>query len=69
MRAHVPLEVKGVVEALAAVAARVPLHQAVALHVAREHALQREHLVAHGAQEVPGAGRHAGARLNTRVHR
>lgn len=41
-----PLQVKGVVEAFTTELARVPLHQAVALEVAGQHALQGEDLVA-----------------------
>lgn len=52
MRAHVPLEVECVVEALAAVPAGVPLHQAVALEVPGQHALQGKHLVTQRTQEV-----------------
>lgn len=44
--AHMPLEVEGVVEALATEAAQVPLHLAVALEVPVEHALQTEGLAA-----------------------
>lgn len=46
VRAHMPLEVEGVVEALSAEAAQVPLHLAVALEVPVEHALQTEGLAA-----------------------
>ena len=53
VRAHVPLEVEGVVEALAAEAAQVPLHLAVALEVPVEHALQAEGLAA----QVAGVNR------------
>lgn len=44
MRADVPLQVKGVVEALATEGAQVSLHLVVALEVAVEHALQAEAL-------------------------
>lgn len=44
--AHVPLQVEGVVEALAAEGAQVPLHLVVALEVTGEHALQAETLAA-----------------------
>lgn len=43
---HVPLQVEGVIEALAAEGAQVPLHLVVALEVAVEHALQAEALAA-----------------------
>lgn len=46
MRADVPLQVKGVIEALATEGAQVPLHLVVALEVAVEHALQAEALAA-----------------------
>lgn len=64
--AHVPLEVKGVVEAFATVAAGVSLHHAVALEVARQHALQGKHLVTHRTQEVTRAGGDTGAGLSQR---
>lgn len=53
VRAHVPLEVKGVVEALPTVPTGVSLYHAVAFEVTRQHSLQGEHLVAHGTKEVP----------------
>lgn len=56
MCAHVPLQVKGVVEAFAAVPARVPLDKAVALQVSRQHALKWENLMAHRTLEVSRAG-------------
>ena len=46
MRAHVPLEVEGVVEALAAEATQGPLSLVVALEVPVEHPLQAEGLAA-----------------------
>lgn len=57
VRAHVPLEVEGVVEALAAETAQVPLHLAVALEVPVEHALQAEGLAA----QVAGVNRRVAA--------
>lgn len=42
-----PLEIKGVVEAFTTELTWVSLHQAVALEVAGQHALQGENLVAH----------------------
>lgn len=42
-----PLEVEGIVESFATESTRMSLHQAVALQVASQHALQREYLVAH----------------------
>lgn len=53
VRPHVPLEVKGVVEALRAARAPVPLDGAVALGVAGQQALEGEGLGAHPAPEVP----------------
>lgn len=44
MRAYVPLQVEGVIEALAAEGAQVPLYLVVALKVTVEHALQAEAL-------------------------
>lgn len=52
VRPQVPLEVKGVVEAFAAVVAWVLLDGAVALAVAVQHALQREAFAADRALEV-----------------
>lgn len=43
---HVPLQVESVVKSFATELARVSLHQAVALEVAGQHALQGEDLVA-----------------------
>lgn len=43
---HVPLQVEGVVKSFPTELTRVSLHQAVALEVAGQHALQREDLVA-----------------------
>ena len=51
MRSNVTLEIKGVVEALAAEGAVVPLGGAVALHVPIQEALQGKHLVADFAEE------------------
>ena len=50
--AGVPLEVEGVVEALAAEGAQVALDVRVALHVPVEQPLQREHLLADPASEL-----------------
>lgn len=58
-----PLEVEGIVESFATESTGMPLHQAVALQVASQHALQREYLVAHGAHKVAGAGGSAGSWL------
>lgn len=44
VRSRVPLQIEGVIEALAAEGAEVPLHVAVTLHVAVEQPLQREAL-------------------------
>lgn len=51
MRADVPLQVKGVIETLAAITARVPLDVAVAFDVALQHALLLEALAAHLTDE------------------
>lgn len=51
--AHVPLEVKGIVEALATIPAGMSLYQAVTFQVTRQHALQGKHLVTQCAHEVP----------------
>lgn len=58
MRADVPLQVEGVVEALAAEGAQVPLHLVVALEVPVEHALQAEALAA----QVTAVNRRVAAR-------
>lgn len=55
MCAHVPLQVKGVVEAFAAVSAGVPLNKAVALQMSRQHALEWENFMAHRTLEVSRA--------------
>lgn len=52
MRPRVPLQVEGVVEALPAEGAQVPLDVRVALHVSVEEALQGEGLVADATAEV-----------------
>lgn len=52
MRPRVPLEVEGVVEALAAEGAEVTLHVAMTLHVTIEQSLQIEILAAHAATEA-----------------
>lgn len=44
MCAHVPLQVEGVIEALAAEGAQVPLYLVVALEVTVKHALEAEAL-------------------------
>ncbi len=49
---HVPLQIEGVVESFATEPTGMPLHQTVALQVTSQHALQREHLVAHGAHKA-----------------
>lgn len=54
--AHVPLQVKGVVEALPAVGAEVPLDVVVTLHVAIQHALVGEGLPADVAGEEASTG-------------
>lgn len=54
--AHMPLEVEGVVEALPAVSAEMPLDVIVALHVAVQHALVGEGLLADVAGEEVSAG-------------
>lgn len=54
--AHMPLEVEGVVEALPAVGAEMPLDVIVALHVAVQHALVGEGLLADVAGEEVSAG-------------
>lgn len=56
MGAHVSLEVEGVIEALPAVGAEVPLDIIVALHVAVQHALVGEGLLADVACEEVSAG-------------
>lgn len=63
MCAHVPLQVKRVVEAFAAVPARVSLDKAVALQVSSQHALEWEDFMANGTLEVSRAG---GRNLETR---
>lgn len=55
MNPHVALEVEGVMEAFATVAAHVAAHWAVALEMARQHALQWEGLGAEGAAKCPCA--------------
>ena len=55
MGAHMSLEVEGVVEALPAVGAEVPLDIIVALHVAVQHALVGEGLLADMAGEEVSA--------------
>lgn len=52
---HVPLQVKGVVKAFAAVPARVSLDKAVALKMSRQHALEWENFMAHRTLEVSRA--------------
>jgi hypothetical protein len=52
VRPRVPLQVEGVVEALPAEGAQVPLDVRVALHVSVEEALQGEGLVADATAEV-----------------
>lgn len=47
VRSHMPFEVKGIVESFSTESAGMSLHQAVALEVAGQHALQREYLVAY----------------------
>lgn len=49
---HMPLQVEGVVESFSTVPTWMSLHQAVALQVSSQHALQGEYLVAHGANKV-----------------
>lgn len=56
MCAHVPLQVKGVVEAFAAVPARMPLDKAVALEVSRQHPLEWENFMAHRTLKVSRTG-------------
>lgn len=56
MCSHMPLEVKRIVESFTTESTRMPLHQAVALQMASQHALQREYLVAHGAYKVARPG-------------
>ena len=54
--AHVSLQVEGVIEALPAVSAEVPLDVVVTLHVAIQHALVREGLLADVAGEEVSTG-------------
>lgn len=67
MRSHMPLQIKGIVKSFTTELTRMSFHQAVALEVAGQHALQGENLVADRAYEVAGAQRSAGSRLKERA--
>lgn len=58
-----PLQVEGIVKSFTTELTWMSLHQAVALEMTGQHALQGEDLVADRAYEVTGAGGSAGSRL------
>lgn len=64
---HMPLQVEGIVKSFAAELTWMSLHQAVALEVAGQHALEGEYLVTDWTYEVTSARGSAGPRLEELV--